>query len=696
MLAASAVIVVSQLGALLQTASSTPMFWLMTALAVLATTQAVTMNGPGGTARISSSSICFTFAVLLCWGLGPALLAHLAGGLTLALRIRLRPAEYAFMTGQHVLAYAAASLVLTIGQPDPFERDGPTNAVADALIVLGSVGAWLVTYGVLLSVSAFLLRNDRLGLRGAIGEAGDQIIFKAGLLLLSPVLAVAAHVNVAFVLLVFGPLFAMQRMARLSAERAHAVRLDALTGLANRVGLRDSFDDIANDPRRWRGEHDPRQLALLMLDLDRFKHVNDALGHEVGDRLLVAAARRLQAAKPAGGVVARLGGDEFAILARTRSRAEAQSLADQVSIMLSEPVALDGLRLDLTASIGVAVRLDGEDFATLLRHADVAMYQAKERRDAVAFYEPHPDHNSPERLGLLTDFRTALETGDRDQLMVHYQPQIALDTGRVVAVEALLRWRHPTHGSVNPQDVLRIAEHTPVMHLLTAWIINEVTADLARWSRDGITVRASINVSVRDLYGEDIAEHLSARLLYHGIRPERIQLEVTESALMVDPNRAQITLAGIAEIGVPIALDDFGTGYSSLLHLRRLPVTELKIDRSFVAGMARSADDAAIVRSTIQMARSLGLRTVAEGVEDEQTRQMLADAGCTLSQGWLDARPMPGRDIPQWLARRDLARVDRARTMQPAVAATHASGATGGNGDRATPLHRPAVSGPTR
>jgi len=286
-----------------------------------------------------------------------------------------------------------------------------------------------------------------------------------------------------------------------------------------------------------------------------------------------------------------------------------------------------------------------------MRHADIAMYEAKQRGDTIVIYERQSDHNTPESLGLLSDFRQALETNNRQQSEMPYQPQVTLDTAQVVGVEALLRWRHPRHGLISTQELLQVAENTSIMHLLTQRVIDDVVAQVAAWSAQGVTLRASFNVSSRDLYSGDIVTYLAGQLARHAVPPEQIQVEITESALMGDPTRALGTTARIAALGVAISLDDFGTGYSSLQHLRKLPLTELKIDRSFVSGMASNGDDAAIVASTVRMAQSLGLRTVAEGVETQYTSQLLANVGCMLAQGWLTARAMPGAEIPTWLAK---------------------------------------------
>jgi len=638
----------------LRDAVAEPRFWLMAGLAVLADARTFVTPGRRGISVVVSPSLCFTFAILLCWDLGPAIAAQVAASSVVAWRMRYPLWRAALAAAHYTLAFAAAYVVLVIGEPDPFGVVTPTDAVRDVSAVVGAVAAFLMVFGALFVVSA-RLRVGRSWWSGVRDSLGHRALFTSAMLLISPVFAVAAHVSAAFVPLVFVPLYAVERMARLSVERDRVARLDPLTGLANRGGLQASFDEMRGSMAVR--TQPPRHVALMLLDLDRFKHVNDALGHHVGDRLLIAVAERLRATVPPGAVVARLGGDEFAIIAgdglgRGTDTAVALKVAERVIAALDGPVELDGLQVDVAGSIGIAVYPDdGDDFATLMRHADVAMYDAKQRGDAIAFYSPESDHNSPERLALLTDFRRALEAQDRDQVVLHYQPQVSLCTGEVVGVEALLRWRHPTRGPVNPEYLLRVAEQTPVMQLLTTRVIDDVVAQVAEWDRQGVRLRASLNVSIRDLHTEEIVQRLGRRIAQHGVQPEQIQLEITEGALMADPGRVLATIGRISALGVAVSLDDFGTGYSSLLHLRRLPLTEVKVDRSFVAGMAHNSDDAAIVRSTVELARALGLRVVAEGVENEYTYRLLKETGCSVAQGWYSARPMPAEEIPGWLSR---------------------------------------------
>ena len=616
--------------------------WTMVALAMLAGSQAfVATESLTGQPVVICPAICFTFAALLCFGLGTALAAQVLTSGIVAWKLRQPLRDSTLSLGQHAVAFAAAAFVLDIGRPNPLAQRTPEEIAMDAASVVVAIGVWLAAY------AAFEVIRSRLGRahpqpRSALA---NKLLFTVALLLISPILAVTAHIYIGFVPLVFVPLYAVQRMAKLSAQRDRAARVDPLTGLANRTGLKAASNDLSESLHRT-----DRRPALLIADLDEFKHINDSLGHEVGDQLLVAVTRRL-ARLPLhpGGVIARLGGDEFAIVDAARDAGEAQALANNLVSALAEPIVLGGVRVDITASIGIAVQADEhEDFATLLRHADIAMYDAKKRGNSTAEYRPDSHHDSVERLALLTDFRRALETGDRSQISLHYQPQVRLATGAVEGVEALLRWYHPRLGLIDTQEIISMAEHSSVMHLLTLRVIDEVVTQMGAWAAEGIRLRGSINVSSRDLYDDTIASYLASRLSHSDAEPGQIQLEITEGALLGDPYRAMGTISRVRNLGVEVSLDDFGTGYSSLQHLRKLPINEIKIDRSFVGGMANNHDDAAIVRSTVELGRSLGLRTVAEGVENEYTRRLLAEAGCTLAQGWLTAHPMTADEFRQW------------------------------------------------
>jgi len=439
----------------------------------------VTVN-PSGAIVVIIPAVCFSFALLLSWGLVPAIAAQLLAVSALTWRRRLPPLRGLLMVVQFAGAFGVAFIVLVWGGTRVGVPGRERTSLREAAVVIGAAIVWLLAYtafGYLLTWFGPLSIGSQIP-----PPTGYGLLFNAALVLLSPLVAVTADVNVAFASLELLPLYAVQRMARLSAERERAIRLDPLTSLANRSMLRERFDRLVatyEPPAAQSGD----RIALLLLDLDRFKHVNDALGHDVGDQLLTAVADRLTTVNIDGGLVARLGGDEFAVLARVRDQEAANELGVRSVNVLREPVTLDGLRVDVTASVGVALRQSssGDDFAVLLRHADTAMYEAKRRGDAIAFYNNQADLDTPERLHLLADFREALQIPVSDQIVMHYQPQVSLETGAIDGLEALLRWTHPVHGSVDPATILAIAEHTSVMHLLTERVIDDVVAQIARW-----------------------------------------------------------------------------------------------------------------------------------------------------------------------------------------------------------------------
>lgn len=627
-----------------------PTFWLLAAFGVLADFRPLTSGGLRQSA-IMFPSICFTFAILLAWGFPEAVLVQACAVVVSSIRLRHRPWRAAFNAAQYAVSFAASAAVLGISPGMPF-APGRRTAWVDVATAVAAAAAWFTVNQILVAMAVRLRFGDAWPATLRRTAAYD-VLTTGSLLMLGPVLVGASRASASLIPMVIVPLLAVNRLARLSAERERAVGIDSLTGLANRNLLMSEVSFQASAASASHGRHRRARFALLVLDIDRFKHVNGALGHEVGDRLLVEIGQRIDRAARGNDVVARLGGDEFAVVVREiDSVGDAKAVAAKIEEVLSVPVVLDGLSLDVDASIGIAVFPEhGRDFATLMRHADVAMYEAKIRGDDIALYSSDADGNSPARLGLLADLRRALEQPDCDEVAFYYQPQVEMATGEVVGVEALLRWRHPERGLIDPEELIHVAEHSGVMRLLTMRAVDDVVGQLAKWRAGGIVLHASVNVSVRDLHSDEIVDRLADRLGECDVPPDQIQLEITESALMADPRRVLATLQRLAGLGVALSLDDFGTGYSSMQHLRRLPLAEVKIDRSFVLGMAGDPDDAAIVRSIIGLANSLGLRVVAEGVEDDRTRRMLLDAGCGVAQGWFYARPLPPDDLVSWLAR---------------------------------------------
>ncbi|BFU42771.1 putative bifunctional diguanylate cyclase/phosphodiesterase [Krasilnikovia sp. MM14-A1004] len=683
-----------------------PAYWAMAVLAVAVDARPYVLANRRASSVVLPS-ICFTFAIALAWGFLPAVAAQLVAVTVAGVRMRRPVRRVPHLAVQHAGALAGASLVAAATGL----RLDPAPHWDDAVLTVAAAAAWIgARYG--LAALAAQWRSE--GGRPRHHERrGVELFATAALLLLGPVVLAAAQVGLVLVPLVLLALHAVHRMVRSAGEYERAARIDALTGLPNRRSLAAAVAEGSGEGGVRRPQ---RQLALLLLDLDRFRNVNDALGHPRGDRLLVEVADRLAAAVPTHDLLVRLGGDEFAVLAtRVDGPTAARAVAGHLAEVLNRPFHLDGLAVDVSATIGIALRApapggaaDPGDAATLLRQAEAAMYDAKQRGDQIAVYGPDAAHHSPERLTLLADLRCALREhpstfdpppgsrADRvdpsgvdpsgtdpsdigsagvgsagmgsarmrsaagaagpagpadDGIQLFYQPQIAIATGEVVGVEALLRWQHPRRGLVGAEELIRVAEQTPVMRLLTARVLHEVVAQLAAWQVAGRPVRAAVNVSVRDLHSAEIAERVDGLLRRYGVPASLLQLEITESALMADPHRVLTTITRLDRMGVAISLDDFGTGYSSLQHLRRLPLSEVKIDRSFVLGMVADRGDAAIVRSVIDLAEALRLRVVAEGVEDESTWRMLARVGCHAAQGWFHARPMPADDLLGWLAR---------------------------------------------
>jgi diguanylate cyclase (GGDEF)-like protein len=622
-------------------------FWVMAALALAVDARPYVVANRRASSVILPS-ICFTFGIVLAWGFVPALAVQLAAMAVAGVRMRQSPRRALHLAVQHAVALAGAAAVAALAGL----HVGAQPHWDDALLTVAAAAAWI---GARTGLDVLFARCASAGRRRRrVQRWGVELFATAALLLLGPVVLAAAQVGIALVPLVLLALHAVHRMVRSAGEYERAARVDSLTGLPNRRALQTSVAERGAARGLHRSE---RGLALLLLDLDRFRTVNDALGHTTGDRLLVEVARRLAAVVPSHDLVVRLGGDEFAVLAtRVDGPAAARRLAAHLAEELGRPFALDGLPIDVSASIGIALQGErGGDGASLLRQAEAAMYDAKERGDHVAVYARDTEHHTPD-LALLADLRRAVqaEPGSdpaADGITLYYQPQIAIATGELVGVEALLRWRHPVRGMVGPSELLRVAEQTPVMRLLTSRVLREVIAQLGAWRAAGRPLRASVNVSVRDLHAADIAVEIDTLLHRYDVPPDLLQLEITESALMADPHRVLDTITRLDRMGVAISLDDFGTGYSSLQHLRRLPFAEVKIDRSFVLGMAADRGDAAIVRSVIALADSLGLRVVAEGVEDERTWRLLAAAGCHAAQGWFHARPMPAPDLAVWLSR---------------------------------------------
>lgn len=417
---------------------------------------------------------------------------------------------------------------------------------------------------------------------------------------------------------------------------------DILTDLPNRALFQERLGEELIAAQR---ENKP--LALLLIDLDGFKEVNNTLSHHHGDILLQQVARRLIDIVQNSGMVARLGADEFAAFISSCDLEGATETAGKVLKALEEPFAVEAVTLEVRASIGIALWPDhAEEASTLMQRADVAMYVAKQSATGYTVFNLERDQANPMRLALMGELRHAI---DANQLLLHYQPKISLQTGKIVGVEALVRWLHPNRGMLPPDQFVGLAERTGLIKPLTLWVLKTATRQCKLWLDQGIELPVSVNFSVRNLQDPNLPEQITALLQTQGLPPSFLGLEITESILMADPTRAMEILNFLSGLGIELSIDDFGTGYSSLGYLKHLPVSEIKIDKSFVKEMA-DEDDVTIVRSIIDLAHNLKLRVVAEGVEDEATWNRLASFGCDAAQGYYMARPVPPEELGRWLS----------------------------------------------
>ncbi len=430
------------------------------------------------------------------------------------------------------------------------------------------------------------------------------------------------------------------RRRQVEGQRAleHQALHDGLTNLPNRLMLHQRVKQaLAERPT----------VALLLLDLDNFKEINDTFGHQIGDGLLGQVGPRLRNQLEADDLIARLGGDEFGILLLDADADRAIKVADAL-LRVERPFVIDGHPFEMTASIGIAIfPQHGSTAETLLRRADVAMYVAKRSGNCYALYRPEDDPYDASRLVLQADLRRAISL---NEIILYYQPQVAMATGAVSGLEALARWHHGQRGWVPPVEFIPVAERMGLIKPLTAYLMELAARQIVAWQAAGISIPVAVNVSMRNLIDPRFPKTLSDVIGATGAQAQKMKLEITESALMTEPARVLETMNQLRALGFGFSIDDFGTGYSSLAYLQRLPVEEIKIDRSFVTELSTDAGNAAIVRATIELAGSLGLNVVAEGVEDEATWRSLRRLGCTTAQGYLISRPMPAAEVEGWLS----------------------------------------------
>ncbi|MGI5322529.1 putative bifunctional diguanylate cyclase/phosphodiesterase [Actinomadura nitritigenes] len=648
-----------------------PVFWILGCFIVFGELRPIITPGSTET-NGATTSTTFAFAALLYAGLPVAAALQAIAVVTCGVFRGRTPHRIAFNAAQYTLSLGAAQLVLALAGDlaTPSSTWVPDGDDLPAIALAGTV--YFLCNDTLVGSAVAL--HERVSLIKALRwDLAYQVLVHLALLGLAPLMVIAMDRSALFVPLILLPFIAVYLNASVAVRREHQALHDGLTGLPNRKLLIVRTEEALAEargaekrsaagraakrgpvlrPSRRRAvpEERDQRAGLFLLDLDRFKEVNDTLGHPTGDRLLQLVAHRLTHSVRPGDLVARLGGDEFAVLLPSvRDEAAAREVAARLRAALGEPVRLDGMSFDLEASVGIALFPDhAPDFELLLQRADVAMYNAKEGRTGVEVYSPANDRNSPARLSMLGDLRRAI---DRSELELFYQPKVSLRDGQLVGMEALLRWRHPEQGLLEPEAFLSIAEQTYLMRSITHHVVEAALAQTAAWWREDLAVQVAVNASGRDLLDMGLTETIEEGLLARGLPAAALQLEITERILMSEPAYASDTVARLAELGIPLSLDDFGTGYSSLVRLKRLPVEEIKIDSSFVGRLAESGDDAVIVRSIVDLVRTLGLRSVAEGVEDPQTARMLREMGCDAAQGWHFGRPMDADTATDWLRR---------------------------------------------
>ncbi len=598
----------------------------------------------GDTDQVTVST---TFALALVLA-GPLVFAMFVQGLAVAVSDAWsgrRPVRAAFNVGQYLLTLFSARAVFSLLTGTPLLAPMTHLSNADVLPALVAGFTFFAVNNGTVAV-AVALEQGRSAFAVVAGDLRVQGLTTAILIGLAPVAAAASDASPLMLPLIALPLVGVQRSAWIAAQRQHEALHDSLTGLPNRKLFQMRADRALAEARS-----EGRLVGIMLLDLDHFKDVNDTLGHHVGDGLLREVAVRVTSAVSDGVTVARLGGDEFAVLVGPVLSAEViQALAQEISGRLREPILAEGVRIGVQASIGIALSTDHEATTeTMLQRADIALYLAKENRGDVQVYRPEVDQNTVARLSLMADLHTAAVNQDFE---LAFQPQIETATGRVVALEALMRWHHPTRGVIEPDMFIPLAENSGAIRQMSQAAIEGALVTLQRLRGEGHDLSMAVNLSARVLSNLEVPAWVEQMLLETSVPSARLTIEVTESTLIADPQRALRVLAELREMGVQLAIDDFGTGYSSLSYLQRLRPNDLKVDKSFVTEMMSDENDAVIVRSIVELAHWLGMTVVAEGVEDAQTLSRLAEMRCDRAQGYHIARPMSEDQLKVWLAAR--------------------------------------------
>ena len=624
--------------------TSSLLVWLLVAgVVITAVAAGYLRTGPGGMGDVGGVGLAvpFAFAVLLTAG-APAAMLVLGWGLLVGATRHRSPRRTMVDAAIPVVAIAGAGMAMTAiaGRSDVLSQPTATSveflaiAAGGTLIFVLDVTLTAIAVAMMQRISVPQLVTRQLAAHASTGMV---------LLSIAPVIIVVATQSATLLPLLTLPVVAIYRSSRAVQASEHLALHDVLTGLPNRRLFLERLAFALNEARA-----EERQVAVLLIDLDRFKEVNDRLGHHIGDLLLQAIGPALLEHVDDDVTVARMGGDEFALCVPNVDGAdEAVRVAKRIIARLALPFWIDSYTIDIGASIGIALwPAHATDVSTLMQRGDIAMYVAKETRGGYEVYSEERDPQRRQRITSPGDLRRATELG---QLVLHYQPKADVRTGEPRGVEALVRWNHPQLGLVGPAEFIPLAERAGLMGPLTTFVLARALEQCSQWRSEGHDLRLAVNVSVQSLYDDAFPGLVAGLLGRSGVAASSLVLDVTESTVMADPRRAQRVLAELGALGVTLAIDDFGTGYSSLAYLKQLPVSELKIDKSFVLGMATDSDDAVIVHSTIDLGQKFGLEVVAEGVESGRVWHLLDRLGCDLAQGSYICPPLPAEELTEWL-----------------------------------------------
>ena len=587
------------------------------------------------------TSTSFAFAMLIAFGPGAAVPA-LALGCVVGDVARRKPVVRAlFNVAQYSGTLAIAGFVLDLISAVPRSPEAAFTGTDLPLILLAGLVFFVVNVAFVATVIA--ISSGYSIWRYFVSDFLLQSSTAGFALALAPVLVLVGQFSLGALPLLALPLVAIHRGTRQAVLNEHQALHDALTGLPNRVLFHDRVSQAIESARRARSG-----AVVMVMDLDHFKEINDTLGHYHGDQLLKLMGQRLTSLLRAEDTVARLGGDEFAVLLPSvGGREYANDVAEKILAALRQSFEVDGLTLEVGASIGIACYpTHGEDKETLIQRADIAMYVAKADHTGYQIYETEQDRHSVQRLALAGELRRAIE---HDELVLHYQPKVDVASGRVVGAEALCRWQHPSLGLIMPDEFIPMAEHTGLITPLTKQVISMALQQTARWRAQGHRLSVAVNLCARSFLDTQLLDDIPELLATWRVDPSLLEIEITESMIVGDPERARAVLEQLNELGITLAIDDFGTGYSSLAYLKQLPVDEIKIDKSFVLQMSSNLNDETIVRSIIDLAHNLDLRAVAEGVEDQAILGRLNELGCDVAQGYHISRPMPADRLEAWL-----------------------------------------------